>query len=117
MDNAEAVIAIRKVINDNSDSVNIVNLVKRLVLHIHFSVNAVNGFYSCVNPCITDGFGNSALDFLLRVLTANDGELSEDNKVALKFRCEREWHWEKQLISQQLKEQTDYLDEYVRKTI
>ena len=57
----------------------------------------------------------SNLHFLLRVLTANDGELSEDNKVALKFRCEREWHWEKQLISQQLQEQTDFLDGYVQK--
>ena len=67
MDNTEAVVAVRKVINDNSDGINIVNLVKGLVLHIHFSVNAVNGFYSCVNPCVADGFGNSALDFLLRV--------------------------------------------------
>lgn len=57
----------------------------------------------------------SNLHFLLRVLTANEGELSKANKAALKFRCDREWHWEKQLISQQLKEQTDYLDEYVRK--
>ena len=57
----------------------------------------------------------SNLHFLLRVLTANDGELSEDNKAALKFRCEREWHWEKQLISQQLQEQTDFLDGYVQK--
>ena len=59
----------------------------------------------------------SNLHFLLRVLTANEGELSKANKVALKFRCDREWYWEKQLISQQLKEQTDYLDEYVRKTV
>ena len=59
----------------------------------------------------------SNLHFLLRVLTANEGELSKANKAALKFRCDREWYWEKQLISQQLKEQTDYLDEYVRKTV
>lgn len=57
----------------------------------------------------------SNLHFLLRVLTANDGDLSKGNKAALKFRCDREWQWEKQLISQQLKEQTEYLDEYVRK--
>ena len=59
----------------------------------------------------------SNLHFLLRVLTANEGELSKTNKAALKSRCDREWQWEKQLISQQLKEQTDYLDEYVRNTV
>ena len=59
----------------------------------------------------------SNLHFVLRVLTANDGVLSLENRKMLKFRCEKEWIWEKKLISQQLQEQTDYLDGYVRKTI
>ena len=59
----------------------------------------------------------SNLHFVLRVLTANDGVLSPENRTALKSRCDKEWGWEKQLISQQLREQTDFLDDYVRKTI
>lgn len=59
----------------------------------------------------------SNLHFVLRVLTANDGVLSPENRTALKSRCDKEWVWEKQLISQQLREQTDFLDDYVRKTI
>lgn len=46
----------------------------------------------------------SNLHFVLRVLTANDGELSSANKYSLKYRCDKEWVWEKQLISQQLQE-------------
>ncbi len=59
----------------------------------------------------------SNLHFVLRVLTANDGELSSANRNSLKFRCDKEWALEKQLISQQLQEQTDFLDDYVRKTV
>ena len=55
----------------------------------------------------------SNLYFLLRILTANEGVLSDKNKVALGIRYHKEWEIEKQLVSQQMKEQTDYLDRYV----
>lgn len=55
----------------------------------------------------------SNLYFLLRILTANEGVLSDKNKEALSIRYHKEWEIEKQLISQQMKEQTDYLDRYV----
>lgn len=55
--------------------------------------------------------------FLLRVLTANEGVLSDKNRVRLRDRCYKEWDLEKQLISHQMKEQTDYLDGYVDKVL
>ena len=55
----------------------------------------------------------SNLYFLLRVLTANEGVLSAKNKEALGDRYYKEWNMEKQLISQQMNEQIDYLDNYI----
>ena len=49
MDYAEAVIAVNDGINDYSDGVYIINLVKILILHIHFAIYAVNGFDSAAD--------------------------------------------------------------------
>lgn len=59
----------------------------------------------------------SNLHFLLRVLTANEGALSEENREALRLRCKYEWSLEKELTIKQMQEQTDFLDGYVRKTV
>lgn len=55
----------------------------------------------------------SNLHFLLRVLTANEGVLSEENKEALRQRYEHEWKWEEEMISLQMREQTEFLKSYV----
>lgn len=52
-------------------------------------------------------------EMLLRILTANEGVLSDKNREALSIRYHNEWELEKRFISQQMKEQTDYLDRYV----
>ena len=52
-------------------------------------------------------------EMLLRILTANEGVLSDKNREVLSIRYQNEWELEKRFISQQMKEQTDYLDRYV----
>ena len=59
----------------------------------------------------------SNLHFLLRVLTANEGKLAEKNKEVLRQRYEHEWKWEKEMISQQMSEQTEYLERYVERVM
>lgn len=59
----------------------------------------------------------SNLHFALRVLTANEGVLSEGNKEALRLRCKYEWPLEKELTIKQMQEQTDYLERYLEKVI
>lgn len=59
----------------------------------------------------------SNLHFALRVLTANEGVLSEGNKEALRLRCKYEWPLEKELTIKQMQEQTDYLERYLEKVV
>lgn len=56
------------------------------------------------------------LHHVLRILLANNGKLSEDNKNLLKNRVEAEWQYEKSL-AQQYKQPTDYLEEYLKTAI
>lgn len=55
------------------------------------------------------------LHFVLRVLSANDGKMSDEIINMLHNRVEKEWGIEKELIKQQYKEQTHFLDEYLHK--
>lgn len=59
----------------------------------------------------------SNLHFLLRVLTANEGVISKENREALRLRCKYEWPLEKELTIKQMQEQTDYLESYLEKVI
>ena len=56
---------------------------------------------------------NSSLSFVLRILTANNGQLSEKNKTALKRRVDLEWEWEKKLMIQRKNEMYKVLDKYI----
>lgn len=56
---------------------------------------------------------NSSLSFVLRVLTANNGLLSEENKTALKKRVELEWEWEKKIMIQRKNEMYKVLEKYI----
>ena len=56
------------------------------------------------------------LHYVLRILLANNGELSDENKKLLKNRVEAEWQCEKSM-AQQYKQPTDYLEEYLKKAI
>ena len=57
------------------------------------------------------------LHFVLRVLSANEGDMSSENKELLRERASKEWPLEKELIIQQYKEQTEFLDKYLEKVI
>ena len=46
MDNTECVIAIYHTVNDNSNSINIVDFFKILALDVNLTEDAVNGFYT-----------------------------------------------------------------------
>ena len=56
----------------------------------------------------------SNLHFLLRVLTANEGVISKENREALRLRCKYEWPLEKELTIKQMQEQTDLSGELFR---
>ena len=56
------------------------------------------------------------LHHVLRILLANNGVLSNDNKKLLKNRVGVEWQYEKSL-AQQYKQPTDYLEDYLKKAI
>ena len=51
---------------------------------------------------------------VLRILSANDGDMSDENKQTLRKRVIAEWDYEKKL-SQQYKVQTEFLDGYLKK--
>ena len=53
---------------------------------------------------------------VLRILSANDGDMSDKNRETLKKRVIAEWEYEKRL-SQQYKEQTEFLDGYLMKVL
>lgn len=53
------------------------------------------------------------LPFVLRILTANGGEMSDDNKNALKKRVELEWQWEKKLMIQRKNQMWKVLEKYI----
>lgn len=56
---------------------------------------------------------NSSLSFVLRILTANNGQFSEKNKTDLKRRVDLEWEWEKKLMIQRKNEMYKVLDKYI----
>lgn len=53
------------------------------------------------------------LPFVLRILTANGGEMSEDVKIALKKRVDLEWRWEKKLMIQRKNQMWKVLEKYI----
>ncbi len=53
---------------------------------------------------------------VLRILSANDGDMSDENKKTLRKRVMAEWDYEKKL-SQQYKVQTEFLDGYLKKVL
>lgn len=57
----------------------------------------------------------SDLVFVLRVLTANEGKMSDEIVKMLKGRMNLEWKYEKKLYRQRDKDQIKFLDEYVSK--
>lgn len=57
------------------------------------------------------------LPFVLRILTANGGEMSDDNKNALKNRVELEWQWEKKLMIQRKNQMWKVLEKYIEENL
>lgn len=57
------------------------------------------------------------LPFVLRILTANGGEMSDDNKNALKKRVELEWQWEKKLMIQRKNQMWKVLEKYIEENL
>lgn len=57
------------------------------------------------------------LTMVLRVLSANNGVLSDDNKILLRERVEREWKLEKQLNLQRKQPHLEFLEEYLKKCL
>lgn len=55
------------------------------------------------------------LHFVLRALSANEGNMSDDIINLLRNRVSLEWEVEKELVSQQYREQSEFLDEYLHK--
>ena len=57
--------------------------------------------------------GYPQLAFILRILTANGGEMSADVKSALKKRVDLEWQWEKKLMIQRKNQMWKVLEKYI----
>lgn len=53
------------------------------------------------------------LPFVLRILTANGGEMSDEVKDSLKKRVDLEWQWEKKLMIQRKNQMWKVLEKYV----
>ena len=51
--------------------------------------------------------------FVLRVLTANGGEMATNVKEAMLKRVEIEWQWERKLMIQQKNEMWKVLEKYI----
>jgi hypothetical protein len=58
---------------------------------------------------------HSVLSFVLRVLTANGGEMSVKVREALTKRVSMEWQWEKKYMIQRKNKMYEVLDEYIGK--
>lgn len=54
------------------------------------------------------------LQLVLRILLANNGQMSDENKELLRKRVDAEWEYEK-MLSKQYREQVDVLDGYLKK--
>ena len=54
MDQAQRGITFRHRINNDADSINIINLLKVLVLHIHLAVNTVDALDTVADGCSVD---------------------------------------------------------------
>ena len=59
MDNTEAVVAVYDRVDYDSDRIDVINLVKVSVLHIHLAVYAVNALDSSLYPCALYDLGYS----------------------------------------------------------
>ena len=57
------------------------------------------------------------LAFVLRILTANGGEMSADVKAALKKRVALEWQWEKKLMIQRKNQMWEVLEGYIEENL
>lgn len=57
------------------------------------------------------------LPMVLRILSANNGVMSNDNKALLGARVKREWELEKQLSSQRHQPHQDFLEDYLKKVL
>lgn len=58
--------------------------------------------------------GVSNIAFVLQVLSANEGRMSDRNKASLKSRADAEWHLEKKILKTSDKKQMSFIDEYVK---
>ncbi len=56
----------------------------------------------------------SYLVFIIRVLTGNDGVMSDDVKQLLAERIKADWESERKLLSQRKVKTLDFYDEYVK---
>ena len=68
MNYSETVVTVDNVVNDNSDGIDVVNLVEALALHIHLTVNSVNTLDSAGNTAVGHNLLNPVADLLLNTV-------------------------------------------------
>ena len=65
---SETVVTVDNVVNDNSDGIDVVNLVEALALHIHLTVNSVNTLDSAGNTAVGHNLLDPVADLLLNTV-------------------------------------------------